>query len=62
MSHHLEAVLALCTRVCLLNAGRLEADGQPDAVVQLYLSRSSEAAVEKAAENPERRPGRGRSG
>jgi lipopolysaccharide transport system ATP-binding protein len=59
VSHQLETVLALCTRVCLLNAGRLEADGEPDAVVQLYLSRTSEAAVEKAAENPDRRPGRG---
>jgi len=59
VSHQLETVLALCTRVCLLNAGRLEADGKPDAVVQLYLSRSSEAAVQKVAENADRRPGRG---
>lgn len=58
VSHQLETVLALCTRVCLLNAGHLEADGEPDEVVKLYLSRSSDVAVQKA-ENPERRPGRG---
>jgi lipopolysaccharide transport system ATP-binding protein len=59
VSHQLESVLALCTRVCLLAAGRIEADGKPDAVVQLYLSRGSEAATQKVVENPDRRPGRG---
>jgi lipopolysaccharide transport system ATP-binding protein len=59
VSHQLETVLALCTRVCLLNAGRMEADGEPDAVVQLYLSRSSESGEEKVTEHHDRRPGRG---
>jgi lipopolysaccharide transport system ATP-binding protein len=59
VSHQLESVLALCTRVCLLNAGRLEADGEPDAIVQLYQSSSYAATTRKTFENPNQRPGRG---
>ena len=58
VSHQLESVMALCTRVCLLNAGRLEADGEPDAVVQMYQSRGYSASRE-TVDNSDRRPGRG---
>jgi hypothetical protein len=59
VSHQLESVIALCTRVCLLNAGRLEADGEPDTVVQLYQQRSLAETIIDAAPNSEVRPGRG---
>jgi len=58
VSHQLESVMSLCTRVCLLSAGRLEADGDPGAVVQLYQGRGY-ADSRKLDENSNRRPGRG---
>jgi lipopolysaccharide transport system ATP-binding protein len=56
VSHQLEAVLALCTRVCLLKAGRLEADGKPSDIVQLYQTPNSAST---ATDSPDSRPGRG---
>jgi hypothetical protein len=50
--------MALCTRVCLLSSGHLEADGEPDTVVQLYQSRGYSAS-DRTDENCDRRPGRG---
>jgi lipopolysaccharide transport system ATP-binding protein len=58
VSHQLETVLALCTRVCLLDEGRLHADGRADTVVQLYQERSY-AATTASVRNPAIRPGRG---
>jgi lipopolysaccharide transport system ATP-binding protein len=59
VSHQLESVAALCTRVCLLEAGRLAADGEVDAVVQLYQKRGFAVAASATARNPAVRPGRG---
>jgi lipopolysaccharide transport system ATP-binding protein len=39
VSHQLESVMALCTRVCMLESGRMIADGNPDTVVQTYKKR-----------------------
>jgi lipopolysaccharide transport system ATP-binding protein len=39
VSHNLNAVQRLCTRALLLDAGRLEMDGPPAAVVPRYLER-----------------------
>jgi lipopolysaccharide transport system ATP-binding protein len=58
VSHQLESVMALCTRVCLLSAGRIVADGEPEATVHLYQTRGY-ASAQKTAENSDRRPGRG---
>jgi lipopolysaccharide transport system ATP-binding protein len=59
VSHQLESVLALCTRVCLLSGGRIEADGEPDSVVKLYQSSTYAAMAGKGFGNPDNRPGRG---
>jgi len=59
VSHQLESVVALCTRVCLLQSGRLEADGEPDNVVQLYQNLGFGVATSAAGRNPGIRPGRG---
>ena len=59
VSHQLEAVIALCSRVCLLKAGRLEADGKPTAIVHLYQNRDSGSTAEAIDLNPDDRPGRG---
>jgi lipopolysaccharide transport system ATP-binding protein len=59
VSHQLESVMALCTRVCLLEAGRLEADGEPDTVAQLYQQRSLGGTTIGAPSNSAVRPGRG---
>jgi homopolymeric O-antigen transport system ATP-binding protein len=58
VSHQLEAVAALCTRVCLLDGGRLEADGETNTVVHLYQKRCF-AAPTDGIRDPAVRPGRG---
>jgi homopolymeric O-antigen transport system ATP-binding protein len=59
VSHQLESVLALCTRVCLLDAGRLQAVGKPEAVVQIYQKSVSTVKAAAADENSAIRSGRG---
>jgi lipopolysaccharide transport system ATP-binding protein len=59
VSHQLESVVALCTRVCLLDAGHLQAEGKADAVVQLYQKSVSTLTTGAAAQNSAARPGRG---
>ena len=59
VSHQLEAVIALCTRVCLLKAGRLEADGEPNAIVHQYQNNDSGSTADAIESNPDDRPGRG---
>jgi len=59
VSHQLESVMALCTRVCLLSSGRLEADGEPDAIVRLYQTRDSALTANTVVQNHDSRPGRG---
>jgi lipopolysaccharide transport system ATP-binding protein len=59
VSHQLESVVALCTRVCLLQAGRLEADGGPDKIVQLYHNLGFTNADGAPVTSPTVRPGRG---
>jgi lipopolysaccharide transport system ATP-binding protein len=59
VSHQLESVVALCTRACLLEEGRLKADGGADTVVQLYQQRGFAIKDSAAARNPAGRPGRG---
>jgi lipopolysaccharide transport system ATP-binding protein len=41
ISHNMAAVTSLCTRAILLDQGRFMADGDPNEIVQLYLSRST---------------------
>jgi ABC-2 type transport system ATP-binding protein len=36
VSHDLDSIERLCTRVCLLRHGRIEADGAPPAITRLY--------------------------
>jgi lipopolysaccharide transport system ATP-binding protein len=59
VSHQLESVMALCTRVCLLRSGRLDADGEPREIVRLYQTRDSAPAANAVGLSPDRRPGRG---
>jgi lipopolysaccharide transport system ATP-binding protein len=59
VSHQLESVLSLCTRVCLLKAGRLVADGKPDAIVRQYQARDTGESSSAVDSNPDSRPGRG---
>ncbi len=48
VSHNLPAVTRLCKRAVLLEQGRLVADGQPQEVVNRYLSTSRGAGAERA--------------
>jgi lipopolysaccharide transport system ATP-binding protein len=59
VSHQLESVITLCTRVCLLKSGRVEADGKPDAIVRLYQTRDSGLVANAKGSSPDIRPGRG---
>jgi lipopolysaccharide transport system ATP-binding protein len=59
VSHQLESVVALCTRVCLLDEGRLQADGKADQVVELYQKRASAGGARPSVRNSSARPGRG---
>jgi lipopolysaccharide transport system ATP-binding protein len=58
VSHQLESVMALCTRVCMLEHGGLVADGRPEEVVQLYKKRRF-SGTPIAAGRPTSREGRG---
>jgi lipopolysaccharide transport system ATP-binding protein len=59
VSHQLQSVVALCTRVCLLEGGRLQADGDPDTVVQLYQQRGLNVPASGEIGNSAVRPGSG---
>jgi lipopolysaccharide transport system ATP-binding protein len=59
VSHQLESVVALCTRVCLLEAGCLEAVGKADSVVQLYQKSVLSVKAGANLQNSAVRPGRG---
>ena len=59
VSHQLESVLSLCSRVCLLKAGRVEADGDPHTVIQLYQSQTAAPVSSVTISRPDSRPGRG---
>ena len=48
VSHNLPAITRLCKRAVLLEQGRLVADGQPQEVVNRYLSTSWGAGAERA--------------
>ena len=58
VSHDLGAIRALCSRVILLNGGRVEADGAPTYVLDCYqkIIMASEAAyIEESATSPEQK-------
>jgi lipopolysaccharide transport system ATP-binding protein len=59
VSHQLESIMALCTRVCLLDTGQLMADGEVNTVVQLYQKRALASTDTSAIRSPQIRPGRG---
>ena len=48
VSHNLPAITRLCKRAVLLESGRLVAEGQPQEVVNRYLSASWNAGAERA--------------
>lgn len=53
VSHNMGAIRKLCSRAVLLRAGKLVADGMPDAVITEYLAESSErAATVSYSEDP----------
>src|SRR6185295_2397086 len=45
VSHSMESITRLCTRVILLENGQIARDGEPDEVVQDYLGRGSSGTV-----------------
>lgn len=57
VSHQLPSVIALCSRACLLENGRLVADGDPTAVVEQYQKQT--LAKRSGSQNPLARPGIG---
>jgi len=57
VSHNLPAITRLCKRAVLLQAGRLEAEGPPQEVVNRYLSSSWKAGAERAWEGAAEAPG-----
>jgi lipopolysaccharide transport system ATP-binding protein len=59
VTHQLASIVALCSRVCLLQDGRLEADGDAKSVVELYQKWMSSPEDSPEPEAPENRPGRG---
>ena len=54
VSHNMAAVQKLCTRGILLRAGRVEADGPVDHVLETYLSHLATTAADAFGDNPER--------
>jgi lipopolysaccharide transport system ATP-binding protein len=65
VSHDLGAIRALCSRVILLNGGRVEADGAPTYVLDCYqkIIMASEAAyIEESATTPEQKIAAGDDG
>ena len=59
VSHQLAYVVALCSRTCLLQDGRLEADGDTKSVVELYQKRTASLEDQDVPEASANRPGRG---
>jgi lipopolysaccharide transport system ATP-binding protein len=57
VSHQLPSVIALCSRACLLENGRLVADGDPIAVVEQYQKQT--LAKRSGSQNPSTRSGSG---
>ncbi len=55
VSHNLDTVRRFCQRCLLLSRGRLEADGEPTAVVARYLGEQLAEQREQGAFNPQRR-------
>lgn len=61
VSHNMGAVQRLCPRCALLDGGRLVYIGETGNTIDLYMSRTEEAAREGALENIPRQGGLGRS-
>jgi homopolymeric O-antigen transport system ATP-binding protein len=59
VSHQLASVVALCSRTCLLDHGRLVADGESRSVVELYQKQSPILSDSSSAGLAAKRPGRG---
>ncbi len=58
VSHQLSAVKSLCSRVMQIHRGRIVQDGDPQTVVNTYLtSGTSELTAERIWSRPEERPG-----
>jgi lipopolysaccharide transport system ATP-binding protein len=59
VSHQLTSIVALCSRACLLQEGRLEAAGDAKSVVELYQKRMLGLEDSQEDKVPANRPGRG---
>jgi lipopolysaccharide transport system ATP-binding protein len=59
VSHQLPSVVSLCSRVCLLQAGQVVADGEAKSVVELYQKQTLSLEESTASRPMEARPGRG---
>jgi lipopolysaccharide transport system ATP-binding protein len=57
VSHSMPAVTRLCRRVILLHEGRIVSEGEPQAVINDYLSASWNITAEREWLNPENAPG-----
>jgi lipopolysaccharide transport system ATP-binding protein len=57
VSHHLAAVTRLCSRVLLLDGGRLVEDGAPHEVMSTYLTSGRGSMAEKEWRDPAEAPG-----
>lgn len=59
VSHQLPSVVSLCSRVCLLQAGQVVADGEAKSVVELYQKQTLNLVDSAPVRLMEARPGRG---
>jgi lipopolysaccharide transport system ATP-binding protein len=59
VSHQLPSVVSLCSRVCLLQSGRVVADGEAKSVVEIYQKQTLNLEDATQSQLMERRPGRG---
>jgi lipopolysaccharide transport system ATP-binding protein len=59
VSHQLPSVVSLCSRVCLLQSGRVVADGEAKSVVEIYQKQTLNLEDATPAQLMETRPGRG---
>jgi lipopolysaccharide transport system ATP-binding protein len=57
VSHNMPAVTRLCRRVILLHEGRIVSEGEPQAVINEYLSASWNITAERVWLTPEEMPG-----
>jgi lipopolysaccharide transport system ATP-binding protein len=57
VSHDMQAVTRLCSRVLWLQSGELRGDGEAKSVVSSYLHERSETGAEKYWNDEEQRPG-----